>query len=311
MKATFLLLLSLTFFPGFTQESESFTTTEVQATPLIKGTLYIPKSADNKTKLVILIAGSGPTDRNGNQKGVMNNSLKLLSEDLANNNIAVYSYDKRLFAQIKLKTHDEKTMRFEDYINDATEVIAFFKSQKKYAKIIVAGHSEGSLVGMAAAQKNADAYISLEGAGRPINEVLSDQLAKQAPAYIEECNKNLELLRQGKTFENKNILLASLFRESVQPYLISWIKYNPQNEIKKLQIPILIVNGTKDIQTTEKEAYLLKTANPKASLKIIDKMNHIFKEINDDTENIKSYNNPNLPVMNQLVESITNFIKSI
>lgn len=311
MKPTFLFLLLFAFSLGFAQEEKSFTTTEIKATPLIDGTLYTPKSATSKTKLVILIAGSGPTDRDGNQKGVANNSLKFLSEELAKNNIAVFSYDKRLFAQIKLGTADEKTARFDDLINDAKDVVSYFKAQKKYAKIIVAGHSEGSLIGMVAAKNNADAFISLEGAGRPINEVLSEQLARQAPAHIEEVNKNLELLKQGKTFENKNIFLAALFRESVQPYLISWIKYNPQEEIKKLQIPILIVNGTKDIQTTEKEAQLLKAANPKATLKIIDNMNHIFKEINEDAENMKSYNNPNLPVMIPLVDAMVKFINTL
>jgi len=307
---TKILFFLLVATQTFSQNKKSFTTDDLKINALIDGTLYTPENSSNKTKLVILIAGSGPTDRNGNQKGVGNNSLKFLSEELAKNNIAVFSYDKRIFSTAKTVNSDEKDLRFDDFITDATDVIMHFKSQKKYSKIIVAGHSEGSLIGMVAAKNNADGYISLEGAGRPINLVLSEQLAKQAPAYIEECNANLELLRQGKTFENKNPLLASLFRESVQPYLISWIKYNPQDEIKKLTIPILIINGTKDIQTTEKEAFLLKEANPKADLKIIENMNHIFKEIKVDSDNIKSYSNPDLPIMPQLTAEIVTFLNS-
>jgi len=308
MKNILVLFVFATITLGFSQEKKSFINEDVKINDLIEGTLFTPEKTSKATKLVILIAGSGPTDRNGNQKGVDNNSLKFLAEALAINNTAVFSYDKRLFAQKKLGTIDEKTLRFDDFITDATDVITYFKSQKKYAKIIVAGHSEGSLIGMVAAKNNADSYISLEGAGRPINLVLSEQLAKQAPAHIEECNKNLELLSQGKTFENKNPLLASLFRESVQPYLISWMKYDPQQEIKKLSIPILIINGTKDLQTTEKEAYLLKEANPKAEIKIIENMNHIFKEIKADSENMKSYSNPDLPIMPQLTSEIIDFI---
>ncbi|MES2748702.1 MAG: alpha/beta hydrolase [Bacteroidota bacterium] len=302
-----ILLISTTIIA----QEKSFTTTEIGINSLLNGTLYTPKNITKKTKLVILIAGSGPTDRNGNQSSGSNNSLKFLAEALAQNDIAVFSYDKRLFAQMKAKNLDEKTLRFDDFIQDATDVISYFKSQKTFAKIIVAGHSEGSLIGMVAAKNNTDGYISLEGAGRPINLVLSEQLAKQAPAHIDEANGYLELLSQGKTFENKNIFLASLFRESVQPYLISWMKYNPQGEIKKLKIPILLVNGTKDIQTTEKEAYLLKEANPKATLKIIENMNHIFKEIRDDADNLKSYSNPNLPIMKPLVDVLIPFINSI
>jgi len=309
MKTSFLAFFLLVFSLSFAQDK--FTTSEVNITPLIDGTLYTPTASNAKTKLVILIAGSGPTDRNGNQYGAENNSLKYLAEALAKNNIAVFSYDKRLFAQIKSQTLDEKTLRFDDFINDAKDVVSYFRSKKNYSKIIIAGHSEGSLIGMVAAQKDADAYISLEGAGRPINLVLSEQLAKQAPAHVEEANKYLDLLSQGKTFENKNIFLASIFRESVQPYMISWIKYNPQNEIKKLNIPILLVNGLKDIQTTENEANLLKQANPKATLKLIDNMNHIFKEIKDDQDNMKSYSNPDLPVMNFLVDTLVRFINTI
>lgn len=307
MKKLLILLLLAISSISIAQEV-SFNAEEITINSLLNGTLYVPQKAAKETKLVILIAGSGPTDRNGNQKGVENNSLKFLSEALAKNNIAVFSYDKRIFSTAKSGNFDEKLLRFDDFITDATDVIMYFKSQKKYSKIIVAGHSEGSLIGMVAAKNNADGYISLEGAGRPINLVLSEQLAKQAPAYIEECNKNLELLSQGKTFENKNPLLASLFRESVQPYLISWMKYNPQDEIKKLNIPILIINGSKDIQTSEKEAYLLKEANPTASIKIIENMNHILKEIKEDAENMKSYNNPEIPVMPQLVNEISDFV---
>jgi fermentation-respiration switch protein FrsA (DUF1100 family) len=107
-------------------------------------------------------------------------------------------------------------------------------------------------------------------------------------------------------------MLASLFRESVQPYMISWIKYNPQNEIKKLQIPVLLINGTKDLQVTVSEAELLKKAKPEAKLVIIENMNHIFKEIKgDDAENMKSYSDPNLPVTEKLVTAINLFIKSL
>lgn len=308
-KAITLLLLVISNF--IHSQEKPFTTEEIAVNSLLNGTLYLPQKATKNTKLVILIAGSGPTDRNGNQKDVMNNSHKFLAENLAANKIATFTYDKRMFAQYKSGTLDEKTLRFDDFINDAKDVIMYFKSQKKYSKIIIAGHSEGSLVGMVAANENADGFISLEGAGRPINLVISEQIAKQAPAISEECNKNIDILKEGKTFENKNPALEFLFRQSVQPYLISWIKYNPQVEIKKLTIPILIINGTKDVQTTEKEAYLLKEANPKAQMKIIENMNHIFKEITIDADNLKSYNNPDLPIMKPLVESMTTFINSI
>ncbi|HRN45650.1 MAG TPA: alpha/beta hydrolase, partial [Flavobacterium sp.] len=141
---------------------------------------------------------------------------------------------------------------------------------------------------------------------------LVEQIAKQAPYLKEEVQDNLNILKSGKTFELKNPMLASIFRESVQPYMISWIKYNPQIEIAKLQMPVLIVNGTKDLQVAVHDAELLKKAKPEAELVLIENMNHIFKEIKgDDTENIQSYSNPDAPIAPKLTNAITVFIKAL
>ena len=311
MKKIFLLSLFCLTIAAFSQEKK-VDNQEIEVNSLIKGTLFSPEKVSSKTKLVILIAGSGPTNRSGNSTiGGINNSLKYLAEGLTRNGFAVFSYDKRIFAQMINKTIDEKTLSFEDFINDAKDVVTYFKAQKKYAKIIIAGHSEGSLIGMVASKTNVDGYVSLAGAGRPIDEVLSEQIAKNSPSIKEAADKDLALLKEGKTFENKNPMLASLFRESVQPYMISWIKYNPQEEIKKLQLPILIINGTKDIQVPPSDAELLHKANPKSTLKIIENMNHIFKEIKVDEDNVKSYSDPKLPVIPELIEVMTSFINSI
>lgn len=311
MKIYIALLLFITSFSIYSQE-KTVKTEEIQIDSILKGTLFSPEKISKKTKLVILIAGSGPTNRNGNSTiGGVNNSLKFLAEGLTQNGIAVFSYDKRGLNKVGNKTLEEKSVVFEDFINDAKNVISYFKSQKKYSKIIIAGHSEGSLIGMVASFKNADGYISIAGAGRPIDEILSEQIAKNAPFLKDATDKGLAILKEGKTFENKMPMLESLFRESIQPYMISWIKYNPQNELKKLQIPILIINGTKDLQVPPSDAELLNKANPKSELKIIENMNHVFKEIKNDDDNIKSYSNPKLPVIPELIESISKFTNSI
>lgn len=309
---SFLILLSTFCLSQEKKEPISFNKEEITINPLLKGALYSPLHESNRTNLVILIAGSGPTDRDGNQKGMTNNSLKYLAEDLAKNDIAAFSYDKRIIAQMASGTMDEKTLLFDDFITDSKDILTYFKNQNKYNKIIIAGHSEGALIGMIAANGNADAYISLAGAGQTIDAVIMEQIEKKAPFLKEEVQKNLESLKNGETFELKNQMLASLFRESVQPYMISWIKYDPQNEIKKLRIPVLIINGTKDLQVTVSEAELLKKAKPEAKLAIIEDMNHVFKEIKGDvSENMKSYTDPNLRLSDKLLTTINLFIKSL
>ncbi|MCY1225822.1 Alpha/beta hydrolase family protein [compost metagenome] len=309
-----ILALSFALFSAiaaFSQESK-FTTEEIAVSTMLNGTLYKPEKASKKTDLIILIAGSGPTDRDGNQPGASSNSLKFLAEGLAKKEYAVYSFDKRVIAEIKSGNLDESKSNFDILIQDVKDIVSYFKAKKQFRKIIIAGHSEGSLIGMNAATANTDAFISLAGAGRPIDEVLVEQIGKRAPMLKEETAKSLELLKKGETFESKNPMLAGLLRKSVQPYMISWLKHNPQEEIKKLAIPILIINGTKDIQVSVQDAELLHKANPKSELVLIENMNHIFKEIKgDETENMQSYTNPDLPVMPELIEKITIFLKKV
>jgi len=292
-------------------QNPKFKTDEVSVNDLLPGTLYTPLNV-KKPPLLILLSGSGPTDRNGNQAGMTNNSLKLLAESAANSGIAVYSYDKRILAQMKNGTIDEKSLSFNDFINDARQAIAFFKAKKSYSRIVIGGHSEGSLIGMVATNGNADGFISISGAGRPIDKVVTDQVLQQAPMLKEELEKDFAILRKGETFTLQDQTLAVLFRESVQPYLISWMKYDPAAEIARLKIPVLIVNGTKDLQVPVSEAELLKAAKPDARYEIIENMNHVLKIIGGDRqENMASYNNVDLPVSATFTASVISFIKSI
>jgi len=314
MKAKFLILFSILVTTIIYAQEKTYTPSEVDIkTNLasIKGTLLTPTTI-KKPNLVILIPGSGPTDRDGNNVMMKNNSVKYLSESLSKNKIATYRYDKSVLSLTQKDTTKIKNLTFNTFIEEAIEVIQYFKNSNKYNKIVVAGHSQGSLVGIIASKNNADGFISLEGAGRPIDEILIEQIEKQAPYLKEETAKVLSELKKGNTVEKFNPILISLFNKTVQPFLISWIKYNPQNEIKKLSIPILIIQGTKDIQVSMEDAQLLYKANDKSKLQLIENMNHLFKEIKGDiNENMASYSNPDLPVTPKLTASILNFINKI
>lgn len=310
MKKLFTLLVLLSV--GASAQEKSFKTEEISVNELLEGTLYTP-DVKKKTNLVILIAGSGPTDRDGNQTGLKNNSLKFLAEGIAERGISVYSYDKRIFSLIKSGNIDESKLSFEGFIDDAVSVSNYFKKENKYNKIIIAGHSEGALIGMVASERaGTDGFISLAGAGNPIDVVLEFQIKQNAPFLLQETRIILDSLKNGKMVELKNPALFSLFRPAIQPYMISWLKYNPQTEIQKLNVPVMIVNGTKDIQVTVSEAETLHKAKPEAEYLIIENMNHVLKEIKGDlAENQKSYTNPDLPVMQELIERISDFSKNL
>ena len=301
------ILLSLICFGAFAQE-RNYDTTQVNIDQEIQGTLLSPKKQNN-TPLAILIAGSGPTDRDGNQAHLKNNSLKYLAEGLAEKEISVFRYDKRIIAQMNKGTIQEDKVTFEDGVNDALLVVNYFK--KKYKNIIIIGHSEGALIGILAAQKTpVSKLISLSGAGSNSAALIEEQIKKNAPQLKEEAQKVLNLLKKGEQVENVSPYLAPVFRKSVQPYLISWFKYNPTKEIAKMKIPVFIIQGTNDLQVEKKEAQLLKEAQPKAQLLFVEGMNHILKEVKTIEENQKSYLNPDIPISPKLIEAIAQFIKN-
>ena len=302
-----LSLLLFCFFINVSSQESNYTAEDIAINELIDGTLLSPKNT-NKPKLAIIIAGSGPTDRNGNQNFLKNNSLKKLAESLSDKNIATFRYDKRIVKQI-LKNKVDPNISFDDFVTDAISVVDYFKKENKYSAIYIIGHSQGSLVGMLAAKDRADGYISLAGAGQSIDEVIIEQIGNMDPSLIDGTKKAFESLKKGKTVTDYPAALTSIFRADVQPFIMNWMQYNPQELIKSLHIPTLIVNGTKDLQVSVDEANLLKSASEKAELKIIDDMNHVLFIIEgDQLENSKSYNESSREISEELIISISNFI---
>lgn len=307
MKKIFGCIFLLVFSITFAQDS-LFISQDITINKYVDGTLLLPKNEKPK-HLAIIIPGSGPTDRNGNQNFMKSNSLRKLAEALTKDGIATFRYDKRVVKQIR-ENNIEKDTRFDDFITDAISVLHYFKNSNKFSDITIIGHSQGSLVGMVAAQQGADKFVSIAGAGQTIDEVIIFQIGKTAPMYLDDTKRIFELLRQGKTTTDFPPQLATLFNLELQPFFMNWMQYKPTEEIKKLNIPILILNGTKDLQVTEDEAAMLSEANPEASLKIIQNMNHIMFVIEgDDLENAKSYNESNRAISEDSVKFIAEFIK--
>jgi len=265
---------------------------------------------------VLLIAGSGPTDRNGNSVGLpgRNNSLQLLAEALAGRGIASVRYDKRGIGASRATLTSETELRFEMLADDAAAWVQRMRLDPRLSTITVVGHSEGSLLGMLATQRaTADAYVSLEGAGRTASAILHEQLASRAPASLAaQADSIMAELDAGRTVDSVPPALMTLYRPSVQPYLISWFRYDPAAELAKLQVPVLVVQGTTDIQVSQEDARLLAAAHPRAKLVIIDGMNHVLKLVPADmTQQMKSYSDPSLPVAPQLVDAVASFVKAI
>jgi pimeloyl-ACP methyl ester carboxylesterase len=281
----------------------------------ISGTLTTPQNISGKIPVVLIIAGTGPINRDGNSTklNLATNDYKLIAEELGKNNIASLRYDKRLVGE-SAKGEKEENLRFDDYVDDAIGLVNILKEDKRFSKIIILGHSEGSLVGMltaTAADEDVKAFISVEGAGRRADDVMMEQMKSQ-PEYITVGFKRiLDSLKKGGNVQKQvDPALYFIARPSIQIYLRSWCRYDPQQEIRKLNIPILIIQGSTDLLIPVTDAEKLKKG--KATVTIIRGMNHVLKEAPDDRDkNLATYNQPDLPLKPEFVSSVLDFIKGL
>ena len=283
-------------------------------TGTLHGTLERPQSSA-PVPVALIIAGSGPTDRDGNSallKGA-NNSLKLLAAGLAAQGIASLRYDKRGVAgSAGVKQQSEADLRFETYIDDAVLWGRKLRADRRFSSLTLIGHSEGSLIGMVAARKvGADAFVSLAGAGRNVRQILLQQVKPQLPPELFKTTEEImNQLAEGKTVETVPQALYVLFRPSIQPYMISWMRYDPAKELAALSIPVLIAQGTTDIQALAEDASLLAKANPAAKLLLVEGMNHVLKAVpNERDKQVASYGDPSLPVVPGLITEIVATIR--
>lgn len=276
-------------------------------------------AAKTPVPLVIIIAGSGATNRDGNQRGLINNSLRALGDSLAEQGIASLRYDKRGVGASKEAALDESRLRFSHYIDDAADWAKRFQRDKRFSKVFIAGHSEGSLIGMLAAQRVPVAgFISIAGPSIPADSIILRQLAASAPmisqGMVDSMRTFFGMMRNGQQIDSvPKGFYQALIRKSVQPYLMSWIQYNPAKEMAKLKMPALVVQGTTDIQVDTTHAYALAAAKPGTKLVVIPNMNHVLKEVSsrDPMDNQLSYSDPGFLLKRELIPAIASFIFSI
>lgn len=284
-------------------------------TGTLHGTLLLP-SEPGPHPAALIIAGSGPTDRDGNSVLTMgsNDSLKLLAEGLAARGIATVRFDKRGVGESAAAVGREEDLRFDTYIQDAAGLLRQLAADRRTASVGVIGHSEGSLIGMVAARiAEADFFVSIAGAGRPAAGLLRDQIRPQLPdALWESSERILGSLLRGDTVADVPPALGILYRPSVQPYLISWLPVDPVVEIADLEVPILIAHGSTDTQVPPAESELLRAARPDARYEVVAGMNHMLKLVPvDPAQQLASLSDPGLPVAPRLIELVTDFVQEV
>ncbi len=278
----------------------------------LEGTLQLPVSRSGDTA-VLIVAGSGPTDRDGNSPlGVRAASLALIAAALAEAGIPSLRFDKRGIGASAAGAPPEEDMRFGIYVDDAAAWAQVLRRKTGAARIVILGHSEGALIGtMAAAQVDAAGLIAIAGAGEPADAIILRQMAEAGtpPALLDRCRAILALLRSGGRTDEVPAELAALFRPSVQPYLASWIAIDPAAETARLGCPVLVVQGDRDIQVSIADAERLAAAAADARLVIVQGMNHVLKRAPADRAgNAATYGADDLPLAPGLMEAIVGFV---
>src|SRR6058998_1793147 len=277
------------------------------------GTLTLPRGATGRIPVAVIIAGSGPTDRNGNSlMGIRPNSYAQLAWRLAQHGIATLRYDKRGMPGTK-GTFDLTKMTLDDFAADARAAAESLAHDSRFSKVVLLGHSEGSALALIAARQGApvSGVISVSGLGRPLGVVMREQLSRQfdGATLVRYDTAMAEYLR-GETPKDVPPMLAVLFVPINQHFMKSLATFDPPAAIKAVRQPVLIVQGGRDLQVTIADAERLHAAKPDAQLVVVPLANHVLKQATDTTlaGQMPTYQNPTVPIMPDVANAIADWI---
>jgi pimeloyl-ACP methyl ester carboxylesterase len=281
----------------------------------LKGTLLAPAAGHGP--VVLIIAGSGSTDRDGNSPaGILAAPYRLLAEGLIAHRVTTVRIDKRGLGGSAGATPDGNAVTIPDYASDVRAWVAVIRKRTAAPCVWLLGHSEGGLIAMVAAANQQDVcgLILVATAGRPMGEVLRDQI-KANPAnasLLDQALPAIDSLEAGKRVDIADMPppLQRLFNPRVQGFLISVFSYDPLRLLKGFPKPVLIVQGQRDIQVHEADARNLKSADPQAMLVLLPNVNHVLKSVSSDdlSANVATYSNASLPLAAGVLDAIADFL---
>lgn len=283
---------------------------------LLAGAMLRGPSAQGPVALII--PGSGPTDRDGNSPlGIRAASYRLLAQGLAAEGVTTVRIDKRGMFGSAGAVPDANAVTMADYVADTAAWVKSVRAKTGAPCVWLIGHSEGGLVALAAAQEveNLCGLVLVAAAGRPLGDVIKSQLrANPANApFLRAANAAIDELAAGQRVDVTALPppLAPLFNLAVQGFLISTFALDPADLAAKARLPVLIVQGGKDIQVSVEDAERLKAANPRAMLIILPNANHVLKDVagNSPSDNVAAYQAPDLPLSDGMVSGIAAFVR--
>jgi hypothetical protein len=286
---------------------------------LLRGSLLLPRTL-GPWPLVILVSGPGATDRDGNNYQVpgRNDALALLASSLAERGVATLRYDKRGAGESLALAPDESRLRFDDYVTDLRVLVAAFRADARFGRIVVAGDSEGALVAAAALDPGETGRAVFEGvdlvllaaAAESARDTFSKAIEAAPPEYLEEGRAILERVEAGGIWPTPSPYYADFFRPSFQAYLSSWLHYSLKDILPRLRARLLLVQGDRDMQVSLADFLSIAALRPSDPALVIEGMNHVLKTVPPEVEaNFASFSDPAFPVAPGLVTGLAAFAR--
>lgn len=271
------------------------------------------KDKQGRSVVVLLLADGGAIDRNGNSADGFNRSrcLQALAEDLLHLGLPSLRYDKRGTGLSSMALPHPGELTLDDYVEDAIHAIQYLRNEQRYARVVVAGHGEGALIGMLASrQVPVDGLISIGASARNGAQLLHEQLSKHLSAEkLVQADAIIQRLYDGEFVDAVPEAFATLFNHDIQPLLMSLFRTEPTEALREVDAPVLLLHGSRDLQVPFSDANALKAARSDATLLFVEGMNHVLKAVNADAQvQLEQYHNPALPVCRQLTLNMVSFI---
>src|SRR5882672_12855487 len=282
----------------------------------LPGTLVVPRDAGGRVPIAVIIAGSGPTDRNGNSMmGIRPNSYAQLAWRLAERGIATLRYDKRGLPGTQ-GTFDITQMTLEDFAADARSAAESLARDPRFSRVVFVGHSEGASLALIAARQGAPVagVVHVSGLGRPLGEVMREQLSRQFDsATLVRYDTAWKYYLRGDQPTDVPQHMEMLFVPINRTYMRSLAAYDPPAAIRAVRQPVLLVQGVTDLQATVADAERLHAARPDARLVLLPDVNHVLKRVADRTVpgQMSTYQDPGIPIVPEAVQAIADWISRL
>jgi pimeloyl-ACP methyl ester carboxylesterase len=278
----------------------------------LRGVTWRPAAQARPLPLVILVAGSGPTDRDGNSAvGLHTDTYRLLAAALADHGVASLRYDKRGVGE---STAPARPVTFEDFVSDAAALVTQARASRRYSAVYLLGHSEGALIALSVGARlpDVDGIISVAGPGRPLAAILREQLARQLPANeLAELDHAVAELRAGRAVAPlQSSTLRLLFRPTLESFLRQALFADPLALARAQKTPLTIVQGDMDAQVSvEADARALAQARPDAKLVVLHEVAHTLKLEKVKSVAQRSYQDPSLPLAPGVVDAVLSALR--